>query len=289
MRQGYRDPTRTTREELDMTELDGLGYRDATVVVVGCASGIGEATARILGDLGARVHAVSLHRPSVPHETFHGTDLGRLDSVAPTVDALHAIGPINHLFCASGIPVTRDSLQILRVNYVGVRHLVEQLVPEMHDGSAVGIVASNVARGWEQRLPMVLEILDLTDPDEAMEWFDAHPDEVADGYRLSKQLLVAWVARVAPALATTRRIRINCTAPGVTDTALVEETKQYVPDGFFDNYPYPLFDRAATSVEQAWSLVLLNSALNPSVTGSTLYCDQGVTNGMTTGALPATH
>src|SRR5262249_16435797 len=144
-----------------------------------------------------------------------------------------------------GIPVTRSAREILQVNYVGVRHLVEQLLPVLRDGGTVGIVASNVARGWEQRLPTVLEILDLADPDEAMQWFDTHTDEVSDGYRLSKQLLVAWVARIAPSLATGRRIRINCTAPGVTDTALVEETKQYVPDGFFDTYPYPLFDRAA--------------------------------------------
>ena len=128
-----------------MTELDGLGFRETTVVVVGCASGIGEATARILGELGARVHAVGRHRPSVPHESFHETDLARLDSIAPTVRALRAVGPIDHVFCASGIPVTRDCVQILRVNYVGVRHLVEQLLPTMGDGSAIGIVGCSTS------------------------------------------------------------------------------------------------------------------------------------------------
>ncbi len=43
-----------------MGELDGLGYRDATVVVTGASSGMGDATVRILGDLGARVHAVDV-------------------------------------------------------------------------------------------------------------------------------------------------------------------------------------------------------------------------------------
>lgn len=40
-----------------MGNVDGLGYEGATVVVTGCASGRGAATARILGDLGAEVHA----------------------------------------------------------------------------------------------------------------------------------------------------------------------------------------------------------------------------------------
>jgi len=72
-----------------MSGLDGLGYRDATVVVVGCASGIGEATARILGDLGARVHAVSVRRPTVPHETFHAIDL--IESGRYPFDKMHTL------------------------------------------------------------------------------------------------------------------------------------------------------------------------------------------------------
>jgi len=122
-----------------------------------------------------------------------------------------------------------------------------------------------------------------------MTWFESHPEVVADGYRLSKQLLIAWVARSAPALAQDRRIRINCTAPGVTDTALVEETRRYVRDGFFESYPHPLLGRSASAEEQAWSLVLLNSSLNASVTGATLFCDQGVTLGMATGSLSRHH
>ena len=44
--------------------LDGLGYRGKTVVVTGGASGMGEATARILSELGADVHVVDIQQPS---------------------------------------------------------------------------------------------------------------------------------------------------------------------------------------------------------------------------------
>jgi NAD(P)-dependent dehydrogenase (short-subunit alcohol dehydrogenase family) len=270
-------------------ELDGLGYRGATAVVVGCSSGIGAATLRILGELGANVHAVSVNEPAEPHATFHRTDLSQVGDIEATAGALEAIGPIDHLIVASGIPVTRGALEILRVNYVGVRRIVERLVPHMRDGGAIGIVSSSAAGAWEESLPLLLEIVALTDPDESMDWFAAHPDLVADGYRLSKQLLSAWVAHASPALAQERRIRINCTAPGVTETALIEETRAYVPDGFFERYPHPLLGRGASPEEQAWSLVLLNSKLNAAVTGATLFADQGVSAGTRTGSLSPHH
>lgn len=270
-------------------DLDGLGYRGTTAVVVGCSSGIGAATLRILAELGADVHAVSVHEPEAHHVAFHPTDLSKLDQIDATTTALHDIGPIDHLFCASGIPVTRDALDILRVNYVGVRRLVERTIPAMRDGGAVAVVSSSAAGAWEEQLPLLLEIIAITDPQDAMAWFAAHPDLIADGYRLSKQLLSAWVAQAAPALAQDRRIRLNCTAPGVTDTALIEETRSYVADGFFERYPHPLLGRGASPDEQAWTLVLLNSPLNACVTGTTLFCDQGVAAGTLTGSLARHH
>jgi NAD(P)-dependent dehydrogenase (short-subunit alcohol dehydrogenase family) len=51
-----------------MTDLNGLGYRGATVVVTGGSSGMGASTARILGELGAEVHTVDLNQRSVPSE-----------------------------------------------------------------------------------------------------------------------------------------------------------------------------------------------------------------------------
>jgi NAD(P)-dependent dehydrogenase (short-subunit alcohol dehydrogenase family) len=46
-----------------MTALDGLGYGGSTAVVTGGSSGMGEATVRILSDLGAHVHVVDISEP----------------------------------------------------------------------------------------------------------------------------------------------------------------------------------------------------------------------------------
>jgi NAD(P)-dependent dehydrogenase (short-subunit alcohol dehydrogenase family) len=270
-------------------DLDVLGYRGASVVVVGCASGIGEATAGILGMLGARVHAVSLHEPTVAHDSFHPTDLADVGQIEHTASALQALGPIDHLFCASGVPVTRDPATIVRVNYVGVRHLVERALPALRDGGNVAVVASNVAHGWDARLPELRDLLDIDDPEQAMRWVATHPAVIADGYRISKQLLVAWIATCAADLASNRRIRVNCTGPGPTATPLVDETTAYVGDGFFDRYPYPVLGRISTPEEQAWPLVLLSSRRNAVVNGTLLYAYQGVTEGSAMGTVDRGH
>ena len=74
---------------------DVLGYRDASVIVTGAASGMGAATARILVDLGAHVTAIDIKPTEVPVSRFVEVDLrdrGAIDDVVASmgepVDAL---------------------------------------------------------------------------------------------------------------------------------------------------------------------------------------------------------
>jgi NAD(P)-dependent dehydrogenase (short-subunit alcohol dehydrogenase family) len=269
--------------------LDGLGYRDTTAVVVGCSTGIGEETVRILGELGARVHAVSRHEPALPHESFHAIDLADLDSVAATAVALRDIGPVDHLLVCSGVPPVRSSSEILRVNYIGIRHLVESALPALADGANICVAASNTAYGWEQRLPTLLELVAIEDPDEALAWCADHPDLSGDGfpsYILSKQALMTWVTYRAPSLGTERHIRLNCAAPGLTETPMVDEIAAKAGSrDLIEAYPSPLLGRITTAEEGAWPLILLNSPLNAAVTGAILYADQGVASGLAAGTL----
>ena len=45
---------------------DILGYRGKQVVITGCASGMGEAAARLLSELGAEVHALDIGEVKAP-------------------------------------------------------------------------------------------------------------------------------------------------------------------------------------------------------------------------------
>ena len=131
-----------------MGNLDGLGYRNKTVVVTGASSGMGEATARILGELGARVHVVDRKAPSISHEHFYAMDLAEPDQVSATAAALHKIGPIHFMFPCAGVPHTFGPVQCMLVNYIGTRQFIEATLPAVENGGGIAIVASDAGMSW---------------------------------------------------------------------------------------------------------------------------------------------
>jgi NAD(P)-dependent dehydrogenase (short-subunit alcohol dehydrogenase family) len=266
--------------------LDGLGYRDRTVVVTGCASGMGEATARILGELGARVHAVDIQQPKIPYETFQQTDLADPAQVDAAVAALAEAGPIDHLFNCAGVPHTLGPLACVLINYVGTRQLTDGLLSQLVDGASIATIASDAGMAWQENLPTLLELLAISDPRDARTWCESHPDALRfDGYSFSKEMLIVWAMHSAVPLAEQRGIRTNCIGPCPTNTAFMVPTVAELGEAYFERFPMPLLHRMSTPEEQAWPLVLLNSRLNSVVSGAVLYTDQGFAGGMWTGQI----
>src|SRR5690242_3055291 len=81
---------------------DVLGYAGKSVVVTGAASGMGQATAQILVDLGASVTALDINPTTVPVARELKIDLrdrANIEEVAASID-----GPIDGLFSCAGLP-----------------------------------------------------------------------------------------------------------------------------------------------------------------------------------------
>lgn len=266
--------------------LDSLGFRGKTVVLTGGASGLGEAATRLLTGAGAVVHVADIAEPKVACASFHRMDLSQPHSVAETAAALSALGPVDYLLPIAGIPPHLGGpLQCMAVNYSGTRQFTEAMLPAVRDGGSIGLVASTAARNWMASLDKHLEIIGLTDPAAIRAFFEANPDRLRDGYSTSKELLIVWIMQAAIPLAEQRHIRINCIAPCPIDTAFMESTAKVLGQAFMDSYPYPLLGRMASAEEQALSLLALVSPLNPSVTGTVLFTDQGYAGGLLTGSL----
>lgn len=270
-----------------MSNLDGLGYRGKTIVVTGGASGMGEATARILGELGARVHIVDIQQPKIDCASFHQCDLSDFDQVRATAGQLQALAPIHFVFPCAGLPPhVKGPLYCMRVNFIGTRLFVEELLPALEDGASIALISSDAALGWQKNLAQCMEMLAISDPDEAYAWCEADPEKrVRDGYTSSKEMLVVWVQHAAVQLGLDRRIRLNAIGPCPTRTAFMDEQEKLLPEGFLEAWPYPSLGRMATAEDQAWPLVLLNSPLNAAVTGAFLLTDQGFASGVYTGAI----
>ncbi|HLG68123.1 MAG TPA: SDR family oxidoreductase [Acidimicrobiales bacterium] len=260
---------------------DVLGYAGRNVIVSGAASGMGQATAQILVDLGAHVTALDIKPTTVAVEEAFEVDLRDPRSIEQAVSQID--GPVHGLFSCAGLPGAPFSeLDTMLVNFVGARHLAEQLVPKMPEGSAIGAISSSAAIGWQQQLDKVKELLQTDGFDGALKWLRANEGTWSwSGYVWSKYAIDAWVGWWCPELMA-RGIRINCINPGPTDTPMMPAFHALATKEVVDKAVGPI-GRYSRPEEQAWPLVLLTSPRMSYVTGEVLWTDGGFYGAVTAG------
>ncbi len=260
---------------------DPLQYEGTNVVVTGTASGMGEATAQILVDLGANVTALDIKETTVAVATTHEIDLrdpDSIDSVTGRID-----GPIDSVFSCAGLPGPPFSeLDTMLVNFVGARHLIESLVPKMAAEGSIGCISSAGALGWQEQLPVLLELFALETFAEQKAWLEANEDTWGwSGYLWSKYAIDAWVGWRGAELIRDG-VRLNCINPGPTDTAMMPAFHDLAGKEVIESAIGPI-DRYSTAEEQAWPLVLVNSRRMSYVSGEVLWTDGGFLGANTTG------
>ena len=260
------------------------GYGGRRVVVTGAASGIGQAAVEILVGLGAEVIGLDVQPVgSDGLAATHLIDLGdevAIDRVAQSVD-----GPVHALFNCAGVPGTADPRTILAVNFCGLRHLTELLVPKMPTGSAICNIGSTASVSWPFHVDVLLELLEINDYVDALDWLDARLPTLGYPYDVSKEAINVYTAWRAVGL-TSDGIRMNCINPGGTFTPSSREFTKAVKSKAFgaemiEHWP-KLMGRMAKPVEQAWPMVFLNSPFASFVNGATFAVDAGLTSGLFT-------
>lgn len=254
---------------------DVLGYSGRTALVTGAASGMGEATAKVLVGLGARVIGLDV-KPTSAAGVDKSIEVDLRDPDAVTEAAADA-GAVDALFNCAGLPGPPFSdLDVMLVNFVGARHLIEQVATRMPPGSAVAYVASAGGLGWQQQLPTLMELITTPGYAEGREWCEKHADVIAgaSAYAFSKQVINAWTTWRAFDLMKDRQIRLNCTNPGPTATAMMPFFHESAGKDLVDAAQGPV-GRYSTPEEQAWPLVFLNSPRSSYVVGETFFTDGG--------------
>jgi NAD(P)-dependent dehydrogenase (short-subunit alcohol dehydrogenase family) len=268
-----------------MTIEQALRFDGQRVVVTGAASGMGEAAARILGELGAEVHAVDVREPKVPVATFHLTDLKSPTAIEATAAAITAGGAVDSLFNCAGIAQTFPPVDVMLVNFLGLRHLTEALLPSMPRGAAIACISSGAGIGYLANMATVMELLAINDHAKALEWCETHPTEIREGYSFSKECIIGYTMQRGMQVAREQGIRINCIGPGPTDTGMMPAIVSDMGQDYMDRFPKPLLGRNATAEEQAWPLVLLNTSVMGVVSGNIIWTDQGFAGGLFTGQI----
>jgi NAD(P)-dependent dehydrogenase (short-subunit alcohol dehydrogenase family) len=262
---------------------DLLGYRGKRVVVSGCFSGMGEATARILLDQGAEVHGLDFKDCALPLASFNRIDLRDPDSLEAAAKAIG--GKVDALFNCAGLPGggAFPPLDTFKVNFAGTRHLTDCLLPLMGPGSAIVSIASTGGLGGSRRIPVHMELMQTKGFDGAVAWADAHMDQVAEGYAFSKEAVIVWTQFMCAQLIK-RGIRINCTLPSPTQTPMMATFQATSGKEVIDAAAEPL-GRYSTAEEQAGGVILLGSALAGIITGVVLPVDGGFMGSLATGQI----
>jgi NAD(P)-dependent dehydrogenase (short-subunit alcohol dehydrogenase family) len=258
---------------------DVLGYKGKRVIVSGCFSGMGEATAKLLIDLGAEVHGLDYKDSALPLASFHNVDLRDPGSIDAAVAAIG--GKVDSLFNCAGLPQSFPPMDVMKVNFIGLRHLTEKVLPLMGQGGAIASIASTGGLGWSRRIPVSMELIATKGFQEAIAWCEAHLDVVAEGYSFSKENVIVWTQYMGAHLIK-QGIRINCTLPSPTQTPMMDQFEKASGKEVIAAASEPM-GRYSTAAEQAGGIVLLNSALASIVNGVVFPVDGGFMGGVATG------
>jgi NAD(P)-dependent dehydrogenase (short-subunit alcohol dehydrogenase family) len=250
-----------------------LDYAGRRVVVTGCASGIGAALVGQLIGLGAEVIGLDVRPPPFELNDFHTVDLSNPTSIDAAVSAIR--GRVDALFNVAGVSSgIGNPLLVVKINFLGTRHLTDALAPRMPSGAAIASVSSLAASNYEANKAEVAGLLNTRSFDEGLAWCGDHPDALADGgYRLAKEAVILYAIKNAVPLGA-RGIRINCTGPGVTETPILDQLRTKYGQAYLDDIPKPL-GRVSTAEEQAAVLIFLNSRAAGYITGQVLWVDGG--------------
>src|SRR5438270_11923911 len=138
---------------------DVWSYSGKRVVVCGCFSGMGAATARELIELGADVIGLDIRQTEVPVKQFISVNLADRSSIDAAVDEIPS--GIDALFVCSGLPGNTNwsGGEVFTVNFIGVRHLIEGVIPKLGAGGAVASISSAAGLGYEAHRGDIMDLL----------------------------------------------------------------------------------------------------------------------------------
>ena len=264
---------------------DLFGLRGKNVLITGTGSGMGHAAAALLVKLGANVWA-TVHRRPLDLDVVAGIPCDL--STKEGCDAVIAAAParIDALFCCHGTADAfggGNALEVQLTNFWSFKYLTERLLPRISDEGAVTFISSNGGKFWRDHVEDCLEVCACETWDEALAWYDAHPEFTGLGYTFSKECQHAYVmSRVHEPAFIDRKIRLNAIAPGLTRTGLTDAFNRQI-DGdpehgravieslYLDSWN----GRYATPEEMGWPLVAIGSRLFSYMSGQIIYIDYG--------------
>jgi NAD(P)-dependent dehydrogenase (short-subunit alcohol dehydrogenase family) len=277
-----------------------FGYEGKNVVITGSASGMSKDATELLLELGANVYAVDLNEIELPVKQAFKANLGDKEQIDEFLGKLPE--KIDCVFLCHGI-ATKPGKEMLveKVDFLSQKYIAESLLPKMSENGSITFISSMGCYGWDKIFPEIQDLLEAKTWDEAIAWYEAHPDfydtskALSADYAFAKMSLSAYVVKKCQSPEyINKKIRLNAICPGDTTTSLssafyesasgtgdAAEGKANIASVFLDSWG----GRSAKSYEMGYPLVCIGSDIFSYMSGQNIYIDYGLSSKWTAGAL----
>jgi NAD(P)-dependent dehydrogenase (short-subunit alcohol dehydrogenase family) len=252
----------------------------ARVLVVGGSSGIGAATAAHFNAAGADVLVADVNPPS-----DQGLSYVRCDLRDPaSIDELLAQAGTGWdvLAHVAGLPGTWSAVDVLNVNFLGMRHLVLGMLDRLNPGGSVVVVASTAGMLWQHRIELLDKLLAVTTVADLKAWVHAEGSSYP-AYNVSKEAAILALKRMAPQAWSERSVRINVISPGPVETAILPDFEATMGKEFLASISAAV-GRHARVEDIVPVIAFLSSPAAGWVIGQDIHVDAGFTSSLVSAA-----
>ncbi|MBN2062380.1 MAG: coniferyl-alcohol dehydrogenase [Deltaproteobacteria bacterium] len=250
-----------------------MKLKDKVIVVTGASSGIGAETAKMLKERGVKVIGIDRNEPQGNVDQYIKADLGAPgsieDAVRSTPDRIDALCNI------AGVPPTFDREVVLRVNFLGLRHLTELMIEKFNNPASIVNMASLAGLGWPDAVPQIKKLIALRDFDAVEKFCEENNVSQKDGraYPFSKEAVIVWTMMNRWTWSD-RGIRMNCVSPGPVDTPILPEFVKSL--GKKADEDKKIMDRPGRPEDIAPVVAFLCSHGSNWLRGTNIFCDGGM-------------
>jgi NAD(P)-dependent dehydrogenase (short-subunit alcohol dehydrogenase family) len=196
-----------------------MNLQGKTLVITGVSSGIGAETARLARQQGARVIGVDRNEPMFTLDGFVKADLSEQAAIDAAVKQLPE--RFDALANIAGVPGTAPLDAVARVNYLGLRHLCQRVLPRLPEGGAIVNVSSILGAEWLQRVDMHKALAETPSFESGLAFLAKNPVAHDTCYQYFKEALIVWTITQSQQWFLQHGVRMNCVAPGPVFTPIL--------------------------------------------------------------------
>ena len=250
------------------------------VLLTGGASGVGEATAKLLLESGHQVISIDVKPFANSDFEQHYCDLSDPVSIDLVLEKLS--GPFSSLLNVAGVPMAVGNELTMKINYFGLRYFTERVFDRIVDNGTVVNVASIAGNNWRKRRGYLSELMTIKGFDEGVAWWRENEEALdIDAYTFSKEAVVIYTMMLA-GKGLTRGIRVNDVGPGPVDTPILPDfTNDVGPENM--QMLIDTIGRPAQPVDIAEALVTLAEGRISWLNGQHIIVDGGLMAGISSG------